>query len=121
MTTPAAPDTPAPPPLVGAAAQVEALARCLLAMRSNLEAIIDLTGKTPATKVAHATCDQLDAAFVIVTALQATADLTAAAASIEPATPTADMKRPPTFGAKRRAATADAGGGATIPKDPSHG
>lgn len=110
--------TPPVPPLMGSAAQLEALARVLLGCRSALEGVVlTLAEPTPATVAAatrqtHGIIDQLDAAFVIVGALQATADMGAVGATIDttaaPAAEGGKLQTPPTFGSKRRAAAAEA-------------
>lgn len=109
MTAPAV----AAKPLTGNRAQLDVLARQLLAQRSGLEAVIECVkagNATAAESMAHALVDQLDAAFAVVNVLQLTADTAAAVESIE--TPAVDkgLEKPPVFGAKRKAAAAAAGG-----------
>lgn len=121
--------TPPVPPLMGSAAQLEALARVLLASRSGLEGIVlTLAEATPSTvaaakRQAHGIVDQLDAAFVIVGALQASAELGDALHTIDtnPAPAAGEkLQTPPTFGSKRRAA-AEAAAQTSSPVEATHG
>lgn len=99
------------PPLIGSAAQLETLARVLLAERSTLEALLKMVVKgSPTVDVVHSAIDQLDTAFVIVNALQLTAGMADVGPTIETPAASTDGRpeKPPVFGAKRRAAAAAA-------------